>query len=71
LFWCIKKKVLYLGISNHLKIKRMDLNIIRKVASRFADTFNEEIEERLEQQGLDGTGEEVEAVIEEIVKIYK
>jgi hypothetical protein len=60
-----------LGISNHLKIKRMDLNIIRKVASRFADTFNEEIEERLEQQGLDGTGEEVEAVIEEIVKIYK
>jgi len=49
----------------------MDLDIIKKVASRFADTFNEEIEERLEQQGLDGTGEEVEAVIEEIVKIYK
>ena len=50
-----------MGISNHLKNRKMDLDIIKKVASRFADTFNEEIEERLEQQGLDGTGEEVEA----------
>ena len=48
-----------MGISNHLKNRKMDLDIIKKVASRFRDTFNEEIEERLEQQGLDGTGEEV------------
>ena len=60
-----------MGISNHLKIKRMDLNIIRKVADRFTDTFNEEIEDRLIDEGLDATEQEVDAVIEEIVKIYK
>jgi hypothetical protein len=71
LFWCIKKKVLYLGISNHLKNRKMDLSIIRKVADRFTDTFNEEIEDRLTDEGLDATEQEVDAVIEEIVKIYK
>lgn len=60
-----------MGISNHLKIKRMDLNIIRKVADRFTDTFNEEIEDRLTDEGLEATEQEVDAVIEEIVKIYK
>lgn len=48
-----------------------DLSIIRKVADRFTDTFNEEIEDRLINEGLDATEQEVEAVIEEIVKIYK
>ena len=49
----------------------MDLNIIRKVADRFTDTFNEEIEDRLINEGLDATEQQVEAVIQEIVKIYK
>jgi len=49
----------------------MDLSIIRKVADRFTDTFNEEIEDRLIAEGLDATEQEVEAVIEEIVKIYQ
>ena len=60
-----------MGISNHLKNRKMDLNIIRKVADRFTDTFNEEIEDRLMDEGLDATEQEVDAVIEEIVKIYK
>lgn len=60
-----------MGISNHLKNRKMDLNIIRKVADRFTDTFNEEIEDRLIDEGLDATEQEVDAVIEEIVKIYK
>lgn len=60
-----------MGISNHLKNRKMDLSIIRKVADRFTDTFNEEIEDRLMDEGLDATEQEVDAVIEEIVKIYK
>lgn len=60
-----------MGISNHLKNRKMDLNIIRKVADRFTDTFNEEIEDRLMDEGLEATEQEVDAVIEEIVKIYK
>lgn len=48
----------------------MDLNIIRKVADRFTDTFNEEIENRLIDYGLNATEQEVDAVIQEIVKIY-
>ena len=51
--------------------KLMELNIIRKVARRFTDTFNEEIEDRLINEGLKATENQVDAVIEEIVKIYK
>ena len=65
-------KIIFISLyRNHLKLKRMDLNIIRKVADRFTDTFNEEIEDRLMDEGLDATEQEVDAVIEEIVKIYK
>lgn len=65
-------KIIFISLyRNHLKLKRMDLNIIRKVADRFTDTFNEEIEDRLMDEGLEATEQEVEAVIEEIVKIYK
>lgn len=65
-------KIIFISLyRNHLKLKRMDLNIIRKVADRFTDTFNEEIEDRLIDEGLDATEQEVDAVIEEIVKIYK
>ena len=49
----------------------MNLKIIRKVADRFTDTFNEQIEDRLIDEGLDATEQEVDAVIKEIVKIYK
>ena len=45
--------------------------IIKQVADKFTDTFNEEIKDRLMDQGLEGTPGEVEAVIELIVKIYK
>lgn len=51
--------------------KLMELNIIRKVARRFTDTFNEEIEDRLINEGLKATENQVDAVIQEIVKIYK
>lgn len=65
-------KIIFISLyRNHLKLKRMDLNIIRKVADRFTDTFNEEIEDRLMDEGLEATEQEVDAVIEEIVKIYK
>ena len=45
--------------------------IIKQVADKFTDTFNEEIKDRLMDQGLEGTPGEVEAVIDLIVKIYK
>lgn len=53
------------------KVDSKTSDIIRKVADRFTDTFNEEIEDRLMDEGLDATEQEVEAVIREIVKIYK
>ncbi len=49
----------------------MNLNIIKKVANKFTDTFNEEIQDRLVYNGLDATAEEVDAVIKEIIRIYK
>lgn len=49
----------------------MDLSIVRKVADRFTDTFNEEIKDRLIDEGLVATDQEVDAVIKEIIKIYK
>jgi|TARA_R100000482_G_C5113085_1_gene141568 hypothetical protein len=49
----------------------MDLHTIKRVADKFSDTFNEEIEDRLLSQGLEATEKEVEAVINEIIKIYK
>ena len=49
----------------------MQINIIKEVADKFTDTFNEEITDRLIDEGLEATDEEVEAVIDQIVKIYK
>ena len=53
------------------KEKEQIKNIIKQVADRFTDSFNSEITERLEDEGLKATEEEVEAVIDEIVRIYK
>tara|TARA_R100000734_G_C3277203_1_gene71737 strand:- start:185 stop:334 length:150 start_codon:yes stop_codon:yes gene_type:complete len=49
----------------------MKENIIKQVADQFTDTFGKEIRERLIDQGLEGTPEEVEAVTDVIAKIYK
>ena len=49
----------------------MKKDIIKQVADKFTDTFNSEITERLEDEGLEATEEKVEAVIDEIVRIYK
>jgi len=57
----------------NLEVSALDRikNIIKQVADKFTDTFNEEIKERLEDEGLEATEEEVEAVLNEIVRIYK
>ncbi len=49
----------------------MNLNIIKKIANNFTDTFNEEIQDRLIDKGLEATEKEVDAVIKEIIRIYK
>ena len=46
-------------------------DIIKQVADEFTDTFGEEIYERLLDKGLQATEEEVDAVFDEIVIIYK
>lgn len=48
----------------------MNLEIIKKVADRLTDTFNQDIIDSLHILGQDGTDEEVIAVLDEIVKIY-
>ena len=54
-----------------MMITTLNENIIKQVADKFTDTFNEEIKERLEDEGLEATEEQVEAVLNEIVRIYK
>lgn len=48
----------------------MDLDIIKRVADKFTDTFDEEITDRLMDEGLDATDKEVDAVIQQIIQIY-
>jgi len=46
------------------------MDIIKKVADKFTDTFQEEISHYLVAYGLDATDENINKVIKQIINIY-